>query len=117
MDSGKIKMEISREVIPDLNIHYGIDVEAELTRILNEELAKVLAITEDALKEDGWREGDSPTSGKKVWLKIIFDENKLVPLSVYEYDFEEGKLTHNGHSMSVLTMGDIRFYMTCRGDL
>lgn len=117
MDSGKIKMEISREVIPDLNIHYGIDVEAELTRILNEELAKVLAITEDALKEDGWGEGESPTSGKKVWLKIIFDENKLVPLSVYEYDFEEGKLTHNGHTMSVSTMYDIRLYISFQKNL
>ena len=110
-------MEISREVVPDLNIHYGIDAEAELTRILNEELAKVLAITEDALKEDGWREGDSPTSGKKVWLKIIFDENKLRPLSFYEYDFEEEKLTHNGHTMSISTMNDMRMYISLREKL
>ena len=112
-----IRADITREVVPDLNIHYGIDAEAELTRILNEELSKVLAITEDNLKEDGWEEGNSPTSGKKVWLKIIFNENKLGPLSVYEYDFEEGKLTHNGHTMSVSTMSDIKFYMLCREDL
>jgi hypothetical protein len=110
-------MGITREVVPDLNIQYGIDAGEELTRILNEELSKVLAITEDNLKEEGWEEGNSPSSGKKVWVKIIFDENKLYPLSVYEYDFEEGKLTHNGHSMSVLTMSDIKFYMLCREDL
>lgn len=116
MKEKKIRTEITREVVPDLNIHYGIDAEAELIRILNEELSKVLAITEDNLKEEGWEEGNSPTSGKKVWLKIIFDENKMCPLSVYEYDFEEGKLTHNSHSMSVLTMHEIRFYMLCRED-
>jgi len=117
MDRHKLKMGMTVELAQDLDKHYGIDAEAELTKILNEELLKALAITEESLKEAEWVEDTSLTSGKRVWSKIIFDDTKIKPLSIYKYNFEDGKLTHEDHSMSVSTMAEIRMYMGFRNDL
>ncbi len=104
-------MRITREKVQDLHKFYGIDVEEELAKILQMELSKVLEINEENLKSDDWVLGMSPSTGKTVWLKIIFDEDKLPPLKVYEYDPETKNLKFDKHELSVYNMSDLRMFI------
>jgi len=111
MQEKKIQMRITREEAQDLDKFYGIDVEEELTKILQMELSKVLEINEENLKNDDWVLGMSPSTGKTVWLKIIFNEDKLPPLKVYEYDHETKNLKIDKQELSVCNMSDLRMFI------
>lgn len=116
MQEKKIQMRIIREEVQDLDKIYGIDVEEELAKILQIELSKVLEINEENLKSDDWVLGMSPSTGKTVWLKIIFDEDKLPPLKVYEYDPETKKIRINKEELSVCNMSDLKMFILILGE-
>lgn len=111
MEIKKIQTRLIREEIQDLDKFYAIDAEEELSKILQMELEKVLEISEENLKSNDWVLGTSPSNGKTVWLKVIFDEDKLPPLKVYEYDSETKKLRINKEELSVCSMSDLEMYL------
>lgn len=111
MEIKKIQTRLIREEIQDLDKFYGIDAEEELSKILQMELEKALEISEENLKSNDWVLGTSPSNGKTVWLKVIFDEDKLPPLKVYEYDPETKKLRINKEELSVCSMSDLEMYL------
>jgi hypothetical protein len=108
-----VKTRVTRELVEDLDKFYGIDVEKELAEILQIEIEKASVINDENLIEDGWILGTNPETGKKVWIKIIFDEDKLPPLIFFEYDPETQKIKkgkEDKEGLGVCRMIDLRLY-------
>lgn len=119
MKEKKIKAEITREQIQDLNKFYVINIEKELSRILAMEIENALEINEENLRNDGWEFGKCLTTGKGVWFKIdsfcwvdVNENKKIKSLSYYVYDMERGTLDHNGNELTISNkMSDLRLYL------